>query len=125
MLVLETVELGKSSTSRSRRLVLTTVAVIAATTVFLVVGVCLLPHDRYLRFKSSMDSEFAKFGWIYERIHFDKRPIDVAFFGDSRPMLGIDSGLVEQSFGNASGKTVNVVNFSHTGGGRDQDYLIA
>jgi hypothetical protein len=39
-------------------------------------------------------------------------------------MLGVDSALVEKSFGKASGKTVNVVNFSHTGWGRDLDYLM-
>src|SRR5262249_40092832 len=106
----EQVELSRRSTSRSSRVVLTTVAVIVATTVLLVGGVLLLPHDRYLRFKSSTDSEYAKFGWIYERIHFDRRPIDIAFFGDSHIMLGVDSTLVEQSFTNASGQAVNVVN---------------
>jgi hypothetical protein len=125
MPVLYTFERNHSSTSRRSRVVLTTIAVIVATTVFLVVGACMLPHDRYLRFKSSTDSEFAKFGWVYERIHFDRRPIDVAFFGDSRTMLGVDSALVEQSFANASGQTLNVVNFSHTGVGRDLDYLTA
>src|SRR5262249_9368330 len=75
MSALETAELSQSATLRCARVVMTTVAVIVATTVFLVVGACMLPHDRYLRFKSSTALEFAKYGWIYERIHFDKRPI--------------------------------------------------
>jgi hypothetical protein len=120
----EQVELSRHSTSRSSRVVLTTL-VIVATTVLLVGGALLLPHDRYLRFKTSTDSEYAKFGWIYERIHFDRRPIDIAFFGDSRIMLGVDSTLVEQSFTNASGQAVNVVNFGLIGGARGTDYLMA
>jgi len=111
--------------AQGSRLVLTTVAVIIATTVLLVVGACLLPHDRYLRFKSSTDVDFVKYGWTYERIHFDKRPIDVAFFGTSGTMLAVNSALVEKSFAAASGEAVNVVNFSHADTGRDADYLIA
>jgi len=107
------------------RFVLTTLAVIVATTAFLVVGVSMLPHNRYLQFKSSDDVDFVKFGWIYERIHFDRRPIDVAFLGTSGTMLAVNSALVEKSFAKASGRTVNVVNFSHADTGRDADYLIA
>jgi hypothetical protein len=125
MSALETVEHGERSRSRNSRVILATVAVIAATTMSLVVGVCMLPHDRYLRFKSSTAPEFAKFGWIYERIHFDKRPIDVAFLGSSGTMLAVNSALVEQSFADASGQAVNIVNFGHTDVGRDMDYLLA
>ncbi|HEV2549951.1 MAG TPA: hypothetical protein VGU20_21755 [Stellaceae bacterium] len=126
MSVLDTFEkIDRHSAARSHRIIFATVAAILATTIFLVVGVCMLPHDRYLRFKSSTAPEFAKYGWIYERIHFDKRPIDVAFIGSSCTMLAVNSALVEQSFADASGHAMNVVNFSHADPGRDMDYLIA
>ena len=49
--------------------------------------------------------------WIYERIHFDPRPIDVVILGPSRSQLGFNPAAIEQQSG-AHGKQVNVVNFA-------------
>jgi hypothetical protein len=47
-------------------------------------GMTLLPHDKYLRYQSLNDRSAPNSYWIYERIHDDPTPIDIAFIGTSR-----------------------------------------
>jgi hypothetical protein len=100
------------------------IAVMLAVAVVVLAGACLLPHDRYLRFQSLTDSAVVKAGWIYERIHFDPAPIDVAFIGTSHTVFGIDSKAVEQACREAGGKTCATVNFGLQFLGRNVHWLI-
>ena len=61
--------------------------------------------------------------WIYERIHFDPKPIDVAIVGPSREQLGFSAAAIEQDLAQR-GKHANVVNFALPGAGRDIQWAI-
>ncbi len=61
--------------------------------------------------------------WIYERIHFDPTPIDVAIVGPSREQLGFGAAAIEQDLAK-QGKRANVVNFALPGAGRDIQWAI-
>jgi len=86
----------------------------------------ILPHDPYIRFQqvARESVHYLRLKWIYERIHFDERPIDVAFIGTSHTQSGINSERVEARL-QAQGKYVHVVNFAIPHLGRDLEYLIA
>jgi hypothetical protein len=61
--------------------------------------------------------------WIYERIHFDPKPIDIAIIGSSRTQLGLSAAAIEQDLA-LRGKPANVANFSVDGPGRDVQWAI-
>src|SRR4051812_17510624 len=86
---------------------------------------CALPHDRYLRYQSLTDAAVVKAGWIYERIHFDPTPMDVAFIGTSHSVFGIDSMAVERACIAAGGAHCRAGNFALQHLGRDAHWLLA
>lgn len=88
-------------------------------------GLALLPQDRYQRFAEAAteSKHYLRLRWIYERIHFDQTPIDVAFIGTSHTQSAVDSRSVEQGL-RARGLAVHVVNFAVPHLGRDLHYLI-
>jgi hypothetical protein len=101
-------------------------AVAAAIAAVLLVLVSLLPHDPYVRFQqlSHESIHYKRVKWIYERIHFDQRPIDIAFIGTSHTQSGVNSGIVEAALA-AQGDQRRVVNFAVPHLGRDLQYLVA
>lgn len=94
-------------------------------TAAVIVGVCLLPHSRYVRFSDLHESAVAKAVWIYERTHFDPAPLDVVFVGSSHTVFGIDSAAIEQSIRATNGREVHVANFAMQHLGRDLQYALA
>lgn len=98
---------------------------LAGLTFALLVAVCLLPHDRTLRFASLTEPAVVKAGWIHQRIHDDPAPIDVAFIGTSRSVFGIDSAAVEAAYRDRTGRELHVVNFGLQHLGRNLHYLLA
>lgn len=88
--------------------------------------VSLLPHDPYVRFQqlSRESVHYQRVKWIYERIHFDQRPIDIAFIGTSHTQSGVNSGIVETALA-AQGDQRRVVNFAVPHLGRDLQFLVA
>jgi hypothetical protein len=88
------------------------------------IGLCTLPHDRYIRFQSLTDVQVVKAGWIYERIHYDPSPIDVMFVGTSHTVYGIDSALVEQACRSSGGTACATVNFGLLHLGRNVHWLL-
>jgi len=60
-----------------------------------VLGMTLLPHDKYLRYQALNDGTAPTAYWIYERIHDDPAPIDVAFIGTSRTGLSVHTRRLE------------------------------
>ncbi len=97
-----------------------------ATVVVVFWGGSILPHNDYIKFQVLTQSSvhFLRAQWIYERIHFDSTPIDVAFIGTSHTQSGIDSERVEQSFQKHIHHPIHVVNFALPQLGRDLHYAV-
>jgi hypothetical protein len=97
--------------------------IVAALAVALVVNVavCLLPENDYQRWQ--LQDPDGRLRWIYERIHFDPRPIDIVIVGPSREQLGLSAATIEQDLAQR-GKHANVVNFAMVGAGRDLQWAI-
>ena len=85
----------------------------------------LLPHDRYYRFQAHNDVTTRKADWIYERLHFDETPIDVALVGTSRMAGGLSAPLIEQRYCEATGRKIHVANLAIPVTGRNMHYVIA
>jgi hypothetical protein len=83
--------------------------------------VCLLPENDYQRWQ--LQDPDGRLRWIYERIHFDPTPIDIAIVGPSREQLGFSAAAIEQDLAQ-QGKHANVVNLALPGAGRDIQWAI-
>jgi hypothetical protein len=88
------------------------------------IGMVLLPQDKYLRYQSLNDGSIANAYWIYERIHFDPTPIDIAFIGTSRTGRSIQTKRLEEDLARA-GVTAKAANFFIFKNGRNMHYAIA
>ena len=75
-------------------------AFFALTCVLLLVVSILLPHDRYIRYQQLTDSDLFRSRWVYERIHYDKTPIDVAVIGSSRLEASVSAPILEKELTN-------------------------
>lgn len=84
----------------------------------LAVVACLLPERPYERWQLLDGTIHARARWIYERVHFDPRPIDVMFVGPSRTARGVDP-LQLQDLLSRPGHPVHVVNFALPENGRN------
>ena len=86
---------------------------------------CLLPHSRYVQFQhvASSNVNYLRLKWVYERIHFDATPIDIAFIGSSRTQSAVDTEIVEAGL-RSRGLPAHVVNFAIPHLGRDLNYLV-
>ena len=85
----------------------------------------LLPHDRYIRYQQLTDSDLFRTRWVYERIHYDKTPIDVAIIGSSRVEAGISAPVLEKELTEKFGRPIHVANLAIPQEGRNLHYLIA
>jgi hypothetical protein len=99
-------------------------ALVAAVAVLLTVSI-LLPHDRYVRYQQLTDSDLFRSRWVYERIHFDKTPIDVAILGSSRVEAAISAPILEQELTQKYGRPIHVANLAIPEEGRNLHYLVA
>ena len=86
-------------------------------------AVLLLPENDYQRWQLLDNSMDGRVRWIYERIHFDPKPIDIAILGPSRAMLGLSAAAVEDQLAK-HGKHANVANFALEGSGRNVQWAI-
>jgi hypothetical protein len=87
------------------------------------VAACFLPESPYERWQLLDGTIHSRARWIYERIHFDPTPIDVAFVGPSRVGAGIDAPRLGAEL-QAEGLPAHVVNFSLPEEGRNINYVI-
>src|SRR4029077_6331774 len=87
----------------------------------LLAAACLLPENDYQKWQ--LADPGGRLGWIYGRIHFDPKPIDIAIVGPSRAQLGLSAAAIEQDLAQ-QGKQANVVNFALPGAGRDIQWAI-
>jgi len=101
-------------------------AALAAT----LVGMTLLPHKPYVRWQNLRAEAYARLGWIYERVHYDPTPVDVAFVGTSHTMNGVDAAVVAQAMGAAGARTPagqcpTATNFAMPNYGRSLHWVVA
>jgi hypothetical protein len=96
---------------------------ILGTALALAIVAAFMPDSPYLRFQLVKDTQYAQARWIYERIHFDDRPIDVVVVGQSRTWFGVNPARMEEDFA-GRGWPAGVVNFSLLGPGRNMNYVI-
>jgi hypothetical protein len=94
-----------------------------AVAVALNAALCLLPENDYQRWRLADDVMGGGLRWIYERIHFDPTPIDVAILGPSRAQLGFSAAAIEEDL-RQHGRQAHVVNFALPGAGRDIQWAI-
>jgi hypothetical protein len=85
----------------------------------------LLPHDRYIRYQQLTDSDLFRSRWVYERIHYDKTPIDVAIMGSSRLETSVSAPILEKELSVSLGRPIHVANISIPQEGRNLHYLVA
>lgn len=89
----------------------------------LAVVACALPERPYERWQLLDGTIHERARWIYERVHFDPRPIDVMFVGPSRTARGVDP-LQLQALLSRPGRPVHVVNFALPENGRNMNDAI-
>ena len=85
----------------------------------------LLPHDRYIRYQQLTSSDLFRTRWVYERIHYDNTPIDVAIIGSSRVEAAIRAPLLEKELSEQLGRPIHVANLAVPEEGRNLHYIIA
>ena len=103
----------------------TFLAFFVAATALILIGATLLPHDRYHRFQTHHNVTTRKADWIYERLHFDKTPIDVAIIGTSRSAGGLSGPHIERAYCLATGRRIHVANLAIPVTGRNMHYVVA
>jgi len=89
----------------------------------LAAGAGALPDNPYQRWKLLDGTIHANARWIYERIHFDPTPIDVAIVGPSRTGHGVNAPRLAAALA-ARGLPSHVVNFSLPEAGRNINDVI-
>jgi hypothetical protein len=108
----------------TRRFGIFTVQLFVIFGVLSVAALVTLPHDKYLRYQEVNDRQAPNSYWIYERIHFDPTPIDVAFIGSSRTGQSIHSRRLEEDLARR-GIKVKAVNFFFVRAGVNIQYVVA
>ena len=108
--------------SAVRRLAFTILAALGVV-LALDAALCLLPENDYQRWRLADDAMGGRLRWIYERIHFDPTPIDIAILGPSRAELGFGAAAIEEDL-RQHGRQAHVVNFALPGAGRDIQWAI-
>jgi hypothetical protein len=84
-----------------------------------------LPHDRYIRYQQMPDSDLFRSRWVYERIHYDKTPIDVAIIGSSRLETSVSAPILEKELSEKFGRPIHVANLAIPLEGRNLHFLVA
>jgi hypothetical protein len=100
----------------------TAVVVILLVGLLSAVGAACLPDNPYQRFQL-YGLFYRRLAWIYERIHYDPKPIDVVVVGSSKTFTGVSADEVEQRL-SALGKRANVANLSLVIPGRDAQWAV-
>lgn len=83
------------------------------------------PQNDYYRWQELNSGTTRKADWIYERLHFDAEPIDVALIGTSRTGGGLSGPDIEAAYCKATGRRIRIANLSLPVTGRNLHYVIA
>jgi len=97
----------------------------AAVAVALVLSaaICLLPENDYQRWQLQANYMDGVLPRIYERIHFDPKPLDIAILGSSHAQLALSATAVEHQLAQ-HGKEASVVNLAIGGPGQNIQWAI-
>jgi hypothetical protein len=85
----------------------------------------LLPNNDYYRWQQADGTILFRARYVYERIHDDARPIDVAMIGSSRIEASVRVDDVAAGLSRNFGRSVGVVNFGLPEEGRDLQWAVA
>src|SRR5437660_8469193 len=85
--------------------------------------VLVLPTSAYQRWELAREFWYSHLPWVYERIHFDPTPIDIAIIGSSKAFYGIDPDRLEQKL-RQKNDPAHVANLAKLGAGRNIDLTI-
>jgi len=85
----------------------------------------LLPHDPYIRYQQLRPTIQFRTVWVYERLVFDRTPIDVAIIGNSRLQASISAPQLQAELSRKLGRPVHVANLSLPQEGRNAQFAIA
>jgi hypothetical protein len=96
---------------------------IIASALFWAVVLCLLPNSAYQRWQTLKGTEYDTLRTIYERIHYDPRPLDVVIVGPSKAALDLSIKRIRSQLA-AAGVSANADNFAVMASGRDKDYAV-
>jgi hypothetical protein len=88
-------------------------------------AVMVLPSARYVRYQQEAGTIQFHARWVYERIHFDPTPIDVAIIGTSRLEAGVSPVELQTQLSVKLGRPIHVANFALVQMGRNLHYAIA
>lgn len=83
-----------------------------------------LPHDRYIRYQVFANADLFRSRWVYERIHYDKTPIDVAILGSSRLETSVSAPILEDELSEKFGRPIRVANLAIPLEGRNMHFLL-
>jgi hypothetical protein len=84
----------------------------------------LLPDPAYLRYQLSAHTIQFHSWWIYQRIHDDPTPIDVAVVGTSKAQDGVSPVALEDDLSRELGRPIHVAAFGMVDQGRNLHYAI-
>jgi len=85
----------------------------------------MLPHNKYYRYQEHNSGTTRKADWIFERLHYDAAPIDIALIGSSRMGAGLSAPDIEKYYCETTGRKINVANLSIPQTGRNMHFVIA
>ena len=83
-----------------------------------------LPHHRYVRYQQFADTIQFHVRWVYERIHYDRTPIDVVVVGTSSFEAGISPVELQQQLSRITERPIHVANFALLQTGRNLHYAL-
>lgn len=98
--------------------------IFALTFAAIIIGVIFLPNSRYYRWQTLETDSHRKADWVFERLHYDDYPIDVAMIGTSRLAGGISGPDLEAGYCRLTGRTIRVANLSLPATGRSLQYVV-
>lgn len=84
-----------------------------------------VPDNRYLRYQQLTDTIEYQSRWIYERLHFDPTPVDVALIGSSGMLWNVNTPLLEKRLAARGLPHVHVANLSLPESGLDISAMLA
>lgn len=87
------------------------------------IGASCLPNNSYQKYQLLDGTIYENLRWVYERIHFDPRPVDVVIVGPSTAVLGLSAPRIERDLV-MDGKPAAVASFAIIAAGRNVQWAV-
>lgn len=92
---------------------------ILAFILLLFLAIILWPVSKQRIYKGLENDCYGYAGWMYDRIHINPEPVDIAFVGSSHTINGIEDKLIEEKLSD-----LHILNFGYCRPGRNLDFLM-